>query len=331
MTQSVSQGEGARAEDGVAPFQKRVAAILEGLPRQEGRIALITGASGDLGVAMATQLAHRGSRLVFAVRDTAKGEAARSRVLSHFPDANITLMRLDLGSLESVREFSRAYLERFERLDSLFLNAGVMAIERRTTEDGFEAQLGVNHLGHFALAAQLSPLFTAAGGTRVVATTSSAAYVGRIDFDDPMGKQKYDRWQAYCQSKLANVMFVNALQRRFELAGAESRAHSAHPGLVSTNLQRSAARSSGSRAEAWALTGLVPLLGQSPQSGALAMIRAGLSPRATGGDLWGPRWFHTRGEPILRSQPRASRDADAQERLWQLSEELTGVEFRLDR
>lgn len=312
-------------ERGLPPLAEAVVRHLEPLPSQVGRTALVTGANGELGVAITRLLVAKGARVVMACRNLTTAETARRLLHDDWPEAELIVEKLDLGSLDSVRDFS-ARLD-LSRIDLLFANAGIMAVARRETDDGFEAQFGVNHLGHFALVGLLLPRLRAAPGSRVVSTTSGAAFMGRADFEDPMGEGRYDRWQAYGRSKLANILFTKALQRRLEAAGEDSTAHAAHPGLVHTNLQEQAANDAGSVVERWFLNGLVPALGQGPEMGALPLIYAGLSPKATGGDMWGPRWRFVRGRPVVESPPAVANDLEVQEKLWRLSEELTGVEY----
>ena len=303
----------------------QVQRLLEPLPSQEGRTAVVTGANGALGLAVTRQLVSKGARVVMACRNLETAQAGRRQVLSRHPGAGVTVEHLDLGSLASVRDF----VARLEppRIDLLFANAGIMAVPRRLTEDGFEAQFGINHLGHFALTGLLLPRLRAAPGSRVVSTTSSASLLGRIDFDDLMGEGSYGRWRAYGQSKLANVLFTGALQRRFARAGVEASAHSAHPGLVATDLQQQALKSASSLPERLFLERITPALGQGPEMGALPLTYAGISPQARGGDLWGPRWRFIRGRPVVEALPPAARDVERQERLWRISEELTGVRY----
>jgi NAD(P)-dependent dehydrogenase (short-subunit alcohol dehydrogenase family) len=201
-----------------------------------------------------------------------------------------------------------------------------MAVERRLTEDGFEAQLGVNHLGHFDLTSLLLPVVSSTPGARVVTTTSSAAYLGRIGLCDLMGERRYRRWMAYCQSKLANILFAFTLQRRLVETGLDVTVNSAHPGLVHTDLQGQAATAMESSVKAWLLERAVLLVDQDESMGVLPLLYAGLAPSPRG-ELWGPRWSFFRGPPRLQRPPKQASDAGLQDRLWRISEELTGIEF----
>ena len=322
-------------KDGAAPdatpkeFPREAARHLDSLPEGAGRLAVVTGATRALGLATTRALLRKGVAVVMACRNVAKAEKVVRRIRAERAGSEVEVLQLDLGSLTSIHTFANAFRERHDRLDLLFANAGIMAVKRCETEDGFEAQLGVNHLGHFALVGLLAPLLLATPGSRTVTTTSSAAFMGRIDLEDPMGERRYDRWRAYGQAKLANLLHAVALQRRLAAAGAGSTAHSAHPGFVHTNLQRNAAAAAGSRAERWLLGRLVPALGQGPEMGALPQVYAGMSPEASGGELWGPRWIHLRGRPVVVRAPAVASDREVQDRLWRLSEELTGVRYDL--
>jgi len=330
------------------PLTPPVVEHLAALPSAEGRTAVVTGGNAGLGRETAHLLARKGAAVVVAARDPAKAEEAKAYVLSEVPGADVSVVRLDLASLASVAECARRLAER--ELDIVVCNAGIMAIERSTTQDGLETQFGVNHLGHFALVGHLFERLADRPGARVVVVTSSAAYMGRIDFDDLMGERRYDRWAAYDRSKLANVMFAQALARRFA-AGADSRgghatradgrghatpadgrghatAHAAHPGIVFTHIQRRVLEEvpGVSWPERVFLGRITPAIGQDVQMGALPQVYAALSPHATNGDLWGPRWF-VRGRPVRVRPPRSALDVAAQERLWAVSERLTGVTF----
>lgn len=299
--------------------------LLARLPDQQGRTALVTGANGELGLALCRGLAAKGATVVMACRDAERGAAARDRLLEEAPGADLHVRTVDLASLSSVRAFARHALEHSPRLDLLFLNAGVMAVERRETVDGHELQFAVNHLAHFALVAGCWPALMASPAARVVATTSNGAYAGRLDLSDVMGVERYDRWHAYNQSKLCNVLFTHALDRRLREVAPAAKALSAHPGLVYTNLQRRAESEAETAAARFFLSRLVPLLGQSPEMGVAPLLHAALHPDAQGGELWGPRWAHVRGAPRRLSPPSRARDIGLQEGLWRLSERLTGV------
>lgn len=301
----------------------RVAPYLDPLPSQRGRVALVTGANRGLGAALTRLLAVTGARVVMACRSEARAEEARRAILDDVPDAELEVVPFDGASLASVRACAETMARRPDPPELLFLNAGIMAVEGQRSEDGIDLQLAVNHLAHFALAGLLWPQLADAPGARVVATTSNAAYFGRLDRDDPLRTDAQDRWQRYGASKLANVLFTHALQRRFDAAGVTARAHAAHPGLVYTDLQRQA--DTTSVAERFLLRRLIPAVGQSAAMGALPLLHAGLHANPLGGDVWGPRWGHVRGAPRRLRSPARAHDQHVQDRLWARSEAASGI------
>ena len=298
------------------------------IPSQTGRVAVVTGANSGLGLVTSRELARAGARVVMGCRDTGRGEAARSQLLAQVPAAEVEVRRLDLASLASVREFADRLHADVPALDLLVNNAGVMAIPRQLTADGFEMQLGTNHLGHFALAGLLLPSMTGSAGSRVVTVASTAHKPGRIDFDDLMGERTYRKWSAYSQSKLANLLFAYELQRRLDVSGLPTISVAAHPGYAATNLQQVGPRMEGSR-----LSGLVMSIGnslfaQSDDMGALPQLYAATAPAVCGGDYFGPDGIaESRGHPKRVESTKASKDAEASRRLWDISEELTGVRY----
>ncbi|TNF22369.1 MAG: SDR family NAD(P)-dependent oxidoreductase [Deltaproteobacteria bacterium] len=286
---------------------------------QRGRVAVVTGANSGIGFETARALAEHGATVVMACRSVEKGEAALARVKERAPDADVTLMALDLASLASVAAFAEAVAARFERIDLLVNNAGVMMPKRRSeTADGFELQLGTNHLGHFALTGALLPRVTKTPGARVVTVASLAHRMGRIDFDDLQRERRYKRMAAYGQSKLANLLFSQELGRRLAAAGADTVSAAAHPGYTATNLQNTVTTFKLAN----------PIAGQSPARGALPTLYAAVAPDVASGDYYGPCGpFELRGRPgRARIAPQARDEAVAQ-RLWSVSEELTGVRF----
>jgi NAD(P)-dependent dehydrogenase (short-subunit alcohol dehydrogenase family) len=231
-----------------------------------------------------------------------------------------TLMALDLASLESVAAFADAFAARYDALDLLINNAGVMVPPFGRTADGFETQFGTNHLGHFALTARLLPLVKDRPGARVVTVSSIAHKSGRMDFDNLNAEKGYRAWSAYGRSKLANLLFTYELERRLRAGGAKAVAVAAHPGWTATNLQ----------GDGLFMRAANRLLAMPPLAGALPTLRAATDPDARGGDYFGPAgWFELRGAPTkVRSTP-ASQDPDVARRLWEVSEALTGVRFAL--
>jgi NAD(P)-dependent dehydrogenase (short-subunit alcohol dehydrogenase family) len=291
------------------------------IPDQGGRLAVVTGANSGLGRATAWELARAGAKVIIACRNTAKGDEAAARIAQDVPHAELQVEQLDLADLDSVRAFA----ERFDAgsLDLLINNAGVMAPPRRLTKDGFESQIGTNHLGHFALTGQLLPKLLAAPAPRVVTVSSGAHRIGRIRFDDLQGERHYIAWLAYGQSKLANLMFCFELQRLATEAGAALKSMAAHPGYAATNLQFAAPRLPDRM-----IMRVTNLVAQSARMGALPSLYAATAPDLPGGSFVGPDGFmEQRGYPHVVSAAGRAYDEAAWRRLWQVSEELTGVHY----
>ncbi len=289
-----------------------------------GRTAVITGANGGLGLASASVLASKGARVVIAARNTDKAERARQTILGQTPGALLDVVPLDLSSQKSVKQAAATVLERHDRIDVLLNNAGVMATPEGRTEDGFETQLGTNHLGHWTWTALLLPLVLAAPAGRVVTLTSVARHTGRnLDADNPHLDGKYNPWGAYGNSKLANLHFAIGLQRRFEDAGAPAIALAAHPGLTNSELQSTTHQLGGAGIQGKFWDVASDVAGMSVERGALSQIRAATDPAAKGGMLYGPL-FATFGPPTARPL-LPFRVAKGVETLWQVSERETGV------
>jgi len=300
------------------------------VPDLTDRIAIVTGANSGIGLEAARVLATRGAHVVLACRDERRGRAALETLRASRPDASAEVCPLDLASLASVRDFARAFLARHDRLDLLCNNAGVMALPPRTTVDGFEMQLGTNHLGHFALTARLLEPLLAAPAARVVTVSSTMHRPGRVRWDDLQLQQSYGKWRAYAQSKLANLLFAFELERRLRRAGARAISVAAHPGYAATNLVSVGPRMSGARVfERLAAIGN-RILAQGADGGALPTLYAAVAPDVSGGDYVGPSGLlELRGAPRkVRASARAHDDADAA-RLWEISESLTGERFAL--
>ncbi|MEB3234968.1 MAG: oxidoreductase [Cyanobacteriota bacterium] len=295
------------------------------IPDLGGRVALVTGANSGLGLESARALAARGAEVVLACRSLAKAEQARAELLaqplplaSSATPARIAVLELDLADLASVVRAAAELAQRVERIDLLLNNAGVMAPPRTLTAQGFELQFGVNHLGHYALTRLLLPLLRRAAAPRVVQVTSGAQYFGQIDFDDLQGERRYDRWKAYGQSKLANVVFAQELQRREP--GLLSAA--AHPGLARTNLQPTSVAANGSQVERLAYRLMGPLF-QSAAQGAWPQLFALTAPQAEPGGHYGPSDLGgIKGWPKPVPMAAAARDPDVAQRFWQVSEAL---------
>src|SRR5215469_5897489 len=290
------------------------------VPGQQGRLAVITGANTGLGFQTARVLAARGASVVLAVRDTDKGKQAAARIAAAAAGADVTVQRLDLACLESIRAAAGELRARHPAIDLLINNAGVMFPPKQTTGDGFELQLGTNHLGHFALTGLLLPQMLPVPGSRVVTLSSLAHRLrARINFDDLQSERSYRRAAAYGQSKLANLMFTYELHRRLSSAATTTIAVAAHPGLANTELTRNSSAASAA---------LARLISQKPAMGALPILRAATDPGVLGGQYYGPgRLLGTRGYPEPAASSGQSRDTAIQRRLWTVSEELTGVTF----
>lgn len=297
------------------------------MPDQSGRVALVTGANSGLGYETALALARKGAEVVMAVRTVRRGEEARDQILRELPNASLEVMQLDLGSLASVRQFASAFRNAYGRLDLLINNAGIMAVPRSETPDGFEMQFGVNHLGHFALTGLLLDLLLATPKSRVVNVTSTAHYFGQMNFNDLHGRQRYDRYGAYGQSKLANMLFTMELQRRLSKTGAQTLSVVAQPGLAYTRLQHNTVNATGSTLEGLIYGMVMPAFSQSSAMGVLPQLYAATAPEVNGCDYFGPSFMRVRGYPVKeQGHPRAYNEADAA-RLWDISEQLTGVVY----
>ena len=293
------------------------------IPDQTGRVAVVTGANGGLGLETAKALAVAGAHVLMAARDPNKTADAVVAVRGAAPDARLEVVTLDLASLASVRAAAAEIIAGHERIDILVNNAGLMGIPERATADGFEMQFGVNHLGHFALTAQLLPAVLRADG-RIVTVTSTAHHFGRrVDPANPDLHGRYTPWRAYFQSKLANYHFAIGLHRRLAAAGSGAASLLAHPGLSSTDLQTHSVAESGGGASQRFWAWLAAHTGMSPARGALPQLRAATDPRARSGQFYAPR-FVNNGAPVRRPVLRRLGLARSIEVLWEVSERETG-------
>jgi NAD(P)-dependent dehydrogenase (short-subunit alcohol dehydrogenase family) len=302
------------------------------LPDLTGRVAVVTGANSGLGYETALALAGCGAHVTMAVRDTAKGETAAAEMRRTFPDADLEVSALDLASLASIREFaSRWSADHPDGLDLLINNAGVMALPHRLTADGFEMQIGTNHLGHFALTGLLLPALVARHRSRVVTVSSFAHRMGRLNLDDLMGEKRYRAWGAYGQSKLANLLFTAELQRRLDRAHLSVKAMAAHPGYSNTNLQSASAKMKGQSFQATVTDRMNDVMAQSASMGALPTLFAATAPGLPGDSFVGPNGFmELRGYPQLVGRSARAADAADAAALWTVSEQLTGVTYPFD-
>jgi NAD(P)-dependent dehydrogenase (short-subunit alcohol dehydrogenase family) len=297
------------------------------IPDLTGRSIIVTGANSGIGLEAATSLAAHGASVTLAVRDVERGSAAAEQIRTGAPHAQVEVARLDLADLASVREFAATWTtDHPDGLDVLINNAGVMAIPRRETADGFEMQFGTNHLGHFALTGLLVESLRPGG--RVVTVSSGAHRFGRMDFDNLQAERSYQKWRVYGQSKLANVLFALELHRRAEDAGADVCSIAVHPGYAATNLQSVGPQMSGSRVGA-SMTGLANrVFAQSAEAGARPTLMAATDPSVPSGTFIGPTGFLSqRGNPGFQTPSEAARDLDSARRLWDVSTALTGVSY----
>ncbi|CPR11682.1 short chain dehydrogenase [Mycobacterium bohemicum DSM 44277] len=296
------------------------------IPDQTGRVAVVTGANTGLGYETAAALADKGARVVLAVRNLDKGKDAAARIAATSPGSDVVLQELDLTSLDSVRAAADQLKSDYDHIDLLINNAGVMYTPKETTKDGFEMQFGTNHLGHFALTGLLLERLLPVPGSRVVTVSSMGHRIlADIHFDDLQWERSYNRVAAYGQAKLANLLFTYELQRRLAPHGTTIAA-AAHPGGSNTELGRYTPA---------ALRPLVnvffSVIAQDAAMGALPTLRAATDPGVLGGQYYGPDGFaETRGYPKLVASSRKSHDAELQRRLWEVSEQLTGVVYRFD-
>ncbi len=297
------------------------------IPDMQGKTVIVTGANSGIGYEAARALVAKNATVIMACRSLDKGEAALKKILAETPEAetseaDLKLMPLDLADISSVRQFAQEFHSHHNKLDILVNNAGVMAVPYQKTVDGFEMQFGVNHLGHFALTGLLLDLLKDNERSRVVTISSYAHRYGWISFNDLNGERFHYRWIAYCQSKLANLLFAYELQRRLSKSGAKTVSLGAHPGWTSTELQRHASM----------FRFLNPVIGQTPDMGALPTLYAATAENIQGGEYIGPDGFlGQRGYPHKINPSRQSRNERIGKRLWEVSEELTGVryEFRV--
>ena len=295
------------------------------IPDLSGRTAVVTGANGGLGYQTALALAGAGAHVVLAARDPAKTAAAEARIAERHPAASLEVVPLDLGDLTVVKAAASTILAGHRGIDLLVNNAGVMAMPQRTTVDGFEMQLGVDHLGHWAFTAHLLPALLRAASARVVTVTSTARHrAKRLDPDDPHMRRNYGAWSSYARSKMANLHFGLGLQQRFASAGVAAISLLAHPGLTNTDLQARSVREGGAGWVGAFFEAMTARSGMTPFEGARPQLRAATDPRAKGGELYAPR-YGSHG-PAVRRPVLRRRDLQKQvDLLWQVSERETGI------
>lgn len=291
----------------------------ENIPDQNGRIIIITGASGGIGFHAAQLLAAKNATIILAVRNLEKGGSAVKFILSQTPNAKVHVLKLDLAELQSIHAFADEFKNKFSRLNVLINNAGVMACPFSKTKDGMEIQIGTNHFGHFALTAMLFPILKSTFDSRIVSVSSALHKYGKIDFDDiNWGKRKYKTWNAYADSKIANLHFAFHLNNKLVEKKMNVKSVAAHPGVALTELQRHKS----------SVKILTKLFGQSGKMGALPLIYAAAGSDVKGGDFFGPDGFNEiRGFPKKVNAISRSTDEAICEKLWQISESLSNVNF----
>lgn len=289
---------------------------------QMGRVAIVTGSSSGIGYETARILAEKNATVIMAVRSPQKGNGGAAKILGQHPNADIKVMELDLANLGSVRKFAAEFKNKFSRLDMLINNAGVMMPPYSKTADGFELQFGTNHLGHFALTGLLFDLTKATPGSRIVNVSSGAHNYGELDFSDlSWEKRTYRKMKSYADSKIANLYFTYELQKRVDRNGGNLLVTASHPGWTATELQR----------HAGLLRFLNHFLSQGITMGALPILYAAVGKDVKGGDYYGPSgWREMKGYPKKVKSNKLSHNAEIAKKLWDISEELTGVKFMLD-
>ena len=289
------------------------------IPSQEGKTIIVTGASSGIGEAAARELAGSGAHVVVAVRNPGKGERAINRIRAAYPDARLELREVDLADLASIDSFASAFRSAHDRLDLLINNAGVMIPPYSKTADGFEMQIGVNHFGHFALTAHLMDMLRDTDASRVVTVSSGAHKMGRPNLDDlQWERRRYRKWQAYGDSKIANLYFTFELQRRLAEEHAPTIAVAAHPGVAMTELQRHSSFLDWSSR----------LIAHDVDRAALPTLRAATDPTVRGGEYFGPDGFlEMSGHPVRVQPISRAKDEAVAARLWELSTALTGTDI----
>lgn len=294
------------------------------IPNLTGKTAVVTGANGGLGLESVRVLAGAGAHVVMASRNLDKAEAALEEVMATYPDASLEIVELDLGSQASTEAAAASIVSAHPTIDILINNAGLMAMPEQRTEDGFEMQFGVNHLGHWTFTAGLLPSLLAADAARVVTVTSTAHHFGKaVDPGNINMEDNYSAWGAYGRAKLANYDFGIGLQREFSKRGLKAQSLIAHPGLSHTNLQVHTVEQGGAGASAGFWAWMAARTGMSAADGALSQLRAATDPDATGGAFYGPRWGNN-GAPVRKPILRPGTDARIAT-LWEVSERATGV------
>lgn len=300
---------------------------VDDIPDLSGKVIIVTGGNSGLGYESVKAFAAKNATVILTSRTVEKGEKARNEIVAELHSADIQVMQLDLADLRSIREFAGQFAKKYRRLDILLNNAGIMMTPYQQTKDGFESQVGTNHLGHFALTGLLLDLIRTTENSRVVNVSSNAHKWGKMDFDNLLfenGKD-YSPTNAYGRSKLANLLFTYELQSRLKEHKINSMALAAHPGISLTNLARHLE-------DKWWYNLMMlfsGLITQKAEYGALPQIRAAVDPRAEGGSYYGPNGFNQmKGDPVVVESSKASHDKEDAMKLWAVSERLTGVNYK---
>ncbi len=299
------------------------------IPDLTGKVIVVTGGNSGLGYWSVKAFAEKGAGVVLASRSKERGEKAKTAILKGNPEGNVEVAELNLADLDSVHRFAKTFLHKHDRLDVLLNNAGIMTTPWFTTKDGFEGQVGINHLGHFALTGWLLPGLQETPGSRVVNVSSMAHRQGKMDFSNLLFEngKGYSPMKAYSRSKLANLLFTYELQRFFEAHQTDSKAVAAHPGVSQTELFRHLD-------DKWYFRMVRPLfkaISQDGEMGALPQIRASVDPEVQGGEYYGPSGFNElKGYPVKVKSNGTSHNPEDARKLWEVSEELTGVKFTMD-
>ncbi|MBW6533752.1 MAG: SDR family NAD(P)-dependent oxidoreductase [Mariniphaga sp.] len=296
------------------------------IPDLKGKVIIVTGGNSGLGYWSVKAFAEKGAEVVLASRSKENGEKAKTEILSEVPKGNIIVAELDLADLESVRRFAKNFQQKHSQLDVLLNNAGIMTTPYFKTKDGFEGQIGTNHLGHFALTGLLLPVIEKTSGSRVVNVSSMAHKQGKMDFDNFLFEngKGYSPMKSYGRSKLANLLFTYELQRFFESNKIESIAVAAHPGVSQTNLSRHLE----DKLLFKILYPVFKIMTQDAEMGALPQIRASVDPHVKGGEYYGPSGFmELKGYPVKVQSNGLSHDVEDAKMLWEVSKELTGVKY----
>jgi len=303
---------------------------VDDISQQDGKIVIVTGANSGLGFNTTKALALKGAKVIMACRNLEKGEKARQLIINEDVAVEPEVWQLDLASLASVKQFALKFSAVHERLDLLINNAGLMAIPYNKTEDGFEMQFGVNHLGHFALTSRLWPFLSGTEDSRVIQVSSLAHLIGEIRFEDIHWEKTYKKWGAYGMSKLANLLFVRELANRLTETGSGVKVAAAHPGYADTELQAKSAKMEGKQLGAKAMNLINKVVAQSGEKGALPSLYAATADGVEQGAFFGPGGLlKMQGWPVPDSPSKKLVTNEVAGQLWKLSETLTSMEFRV--